>query len=133
MRSILTTTPLEDCDQKIYRKLSFMFRDAAPGTDRQLLAREGQWIFTLDGEKYYLPSNKRHFPLSFFQCVMRVRKMQWQVTRTTDFVHVGKLIASSPGYIRMSPPRCVLGLHPGNVLPDIPVGENPSVAQTFGN
>ena len=29
--------------------------------------------------------------------------------------------------------RCILGLHPGNVLPDIPVGENPAVAQTFGN
>jgi len=42
MRSILTTTPLEDCDRRIYRKPSFMFGDAAPDTDHQLLAREGQ-------------------------------------------------------------------------------------------
>jgi len=76
MRSILTTAPLEDCDRKIYRKPGFMFGDAAPDTDHQLLAGEGQWIFNLDGEKYYLPSSKRHFPLSFFQCVTRVRKMK---------------------------------------------------------
>ena len=59
--------------------------------------------------------------------------MQWQVTRTTDSVHVGKLIAPSPGYTRAGPPHCILGLHPENVLSDIPVGENLTVAQTFGN
>ena len=72
MRSILTTAPLEDYDQKIYQKPDFMFEDVAPDTDHQLLAGEGQWIFSLDGEKYYLPSSRRHFPLSFFQCVTRV-------------------------------------------------------------
>ena len=71
MRSILTTAPLEDSDRKIYRKSGFMFGDAAPDTDHQLLAGEGLWIFNLDGEKYYLPSNKCDFPLSFFQCVSR--------------------------------------------------------------
>jgi len=98
MRSILTTAPLEDCDRKTYRKPGFMFGDAAPEIDHQLLAGEGQWIFNLDGEKYYLPSNKHHFPLSFFQCMKSVRKMKWQVTRTTDSVQVGKLIAPSPSY-----------------------------------
>jgi len=41
MRSILTTASLEDCDQKIYRKPGFMFGDAAPNTDYQLLVGEG--------------------------------------------------------------------------------------------
>jgi len=59
--------------------------------------------------------------------------MKWQVTRTTDSVHVGKLVAMSPGYTRAGPPRCILGLHSGNILQDIPVGENPVMAQTFGN
>ena len=110
-----------------------MFGDTAPDTDHQLLAREGQWIFNLDGEKYYLPSTKRHFPLSFFQCVTRSRKMKWQVARTIDSVHVGKLIVVSPGYTRAGPPCCILGVHPENVLQDILVGENPAMAQTFGN
>ena len=39
-----------------------MFGDAVPDNDHQLLVEEGQWIFKLDGEKYYLPSSKRHFP-----------------------------------------------------------------------
>ena len=47
-------------------KARLYIRDAAPDTDHQLLAGEGQWIFNLDGEKYYLPSSKRHFPLFFF-------------------------------------------------------------------
>ena len=77
MWSILTTTPLEDCDRKIYLKPGFMFGDATPDTDHQLLAREGQWIFNLNGEKYYIPSSKHHFPLSFFQYVTRPQKMKW--------------------------------------------------------
>ena len=59
--------------------------------------------------------------------------MKWQVTWTIDSVQVGKFIAISPGYIRAGPPRCILGLHPENVLQDIPVGKNPAMAQTFGN
>ena len=108
-----------------------MFGDTAPDNDHQLLAGEGQWIFRLDGEKYYPPSSKWHFPLSFFQCVTRAQKMQWQVTRTTDSIHVGKLIIPSPCYTRTGPPRCILGLHPENVLPDIPVGENPRWLRLF--
>jgi len=57
--------------------------------------------------------------------------MKWQVTRTTDSIHVGKLIAMSPSYTRAGPPRCILGLHPGNVLQNIPIGENPAMAQTL--
>ena len=58
MRSILTTAPLEDCDRKTYRKPGFMFGDAAPDTNHQLLAGEGQWIFNLDDENiiFYLAS-----------------------------------------------------------------------------
>jgi len=41
MRSILTTAPLEDFDRRVYRKHGFMFGDAAPDHDRQLLAGEG--------------------------------------------------------------------------------------------
>ena len=41
--------------------------------------------------------------------------------------------SSIPDYTRTGHPRCILSLHPGNVLLDIPVGKNPVVAQTFGN
>ena len=59
--------------------------------------------------------------------------MKWQVTQTNDSVHVGILIVASPGYSRAGPPRCILGLHPGNVLQDIPVGKFPAITQIFGN
>ena len=53
-RSILTTTPIEDHNRIVYRKPDFMFEVATTDTDQQLLAGEGQWIFTIEGEKYYL-------------------------------------------------------------------------------
>jgi len=77
-----------------------MFGDATPDTEQQLLAEEGQWIFTMNDEK-----------------------LNWQVTQTTDSVHVGILTASSHGYTRAGPPRCILGLHPRNVLQGILWGE----------
>jgi len=72
-RSILTTIPLEDHNRVTYNKPDFMFRDTIPDTDQQLLARKGQWIFTIEDEKYYIP-------LSFFQSVTTARKMKWAVT-----------------------------------------------------
>ena len=59
--------------------------------------------------------------------------MNWQVTWFIESVHVGILTASSHGYARAGLPRCILGLHPVNVLQDIPVGENSTMAQTFEN
>jgi len=131
MRSILTTAPLEDVDRQTYRKPDFIFGDAAPDPDRQLQAGEGQWIFQLDGEKSYLPSTKRHFPLSSFAAVTQARKMAWSVSRSTESVHVGRLSYQS-GYSGAGPPRSIMGLYPGKVSRELPVGENPAVAQTFG-
>ena len=40
-RSILTIAPLEDHNRVVYRKPNFIYGDAAPDTDQQLLAGEG--------------------------------------------------------------------------------------------
>ena len=58
LRSKLTTAALEDNNRVIYWKPTFMFGDAALDTDQQLLVGVSQWIFTVGGEKYYLPVNK---------------------------------------------------------------------------
>jgi len=84
----LTTAPLEDHNRVVYRKSDFLFGDAAPDTDQQLLAGEGQWIFSVEGEKYYLPSRRRHFILPI--CYGTVRD-EIAVTRSTDSVHIGVL------------------------------------------
>ena len=54
----MTTAALEDNNRVIYWKPTFMFGDAALDTDQQLLVGGSQWIFTVGGEKYYLPVNK---------------------------------------------------------------------------
>ena len=56
--SIWTTAPLEDHNRVVYRKPDFMFEEAAPDTDQQLLAGGGQWIFNAEDKKYYLPSSR---------------------------------------------------------------------------
>jgi len=79
LRSIITIAVLEGNDQTVCKKPSFMFGDEASDTDQQLLAGEGQWVYTIKGEKYYLPSSKRHYSLFFFQSVTTTRKMNWPV------------------------------------------------------
>jgi len=69
--------------------------------------------FQYGRRKYYLSSNMRHFPLSYFQSVIVPRKMKWAVTRFTDSVHIGVLTLS--GYNRCGFPRAVLGIRPGRV------------------
>ena len=78
-RSVLTTAPLEDHNRRAHQKSEFMFEDAAPDTDQQLIAGKSQWIFNMEGEKYYLPTSRRHFPLSYRQSVTVPRKMKWAV------------------------------------------------------
>ena len=130
-RSILTTAPLEDHNQTVHQKSEFLFGDTTPDTDQQLIAGEGQWIFSIKGEKYYLPSSRRHFQLSYFQSVTVPWKMKWAVTRFTDFVHIRILTLS--GYNHCGSPRAVLDIHPGRVGQELPVGEKLAMAQTFLN
>ena len=130
LRSILITAALED-NMVVFRKPVFIFGDAAPNANQQLLTREDQWIFTIGGEKYYLPMSKHYFPLLFFRSVTTTRKMDWPVSRTTHTVHVG--ILTSQGCSRSGPPRHVISLHPGHVIRDVPVGESLAMARTFLN
>jgi len=57
--------------------------------------------------------------------------MNWHVTRFTESVHVE--ILTFQGFSRTGPPRSIIGLHPGNVGRDVPVGENPIMVPTFLN
>jgi len=98
----------------ILRKPDFLFGDAASDTDQQLLAREGRWVYTLNGDRYYHPESRHHYPLAFFQSVTMARKMTWSVSRTTELVHVRILRFSRSG-----PLRCIFDSAPGkgfNVL-----------------
>ena len=129
--SILSTAALERSNQAMFQKPTFMFGDAAPCTNQQLLVREDQWIFKIREEKYYLPASKRHFPLSFFRTVTTTRMMEWTVTHNTDSTYVG--ILTSHVYSLSGPPRLVIGLHPDLVSKDVPAGKYPVMGRTFLN
>jgi len=47
-------------------KPDFLFRDAISDMDQHLLAREGQWVYTLYEDRYYLTESKCHYPQAFF-------------------------------------------------------------------
>ena len=57
--------------------------------------------------------------------------MKWSMTRSTNLVHVGILTLN--GYNHSGSPRAILDLYPERISQDIPVGENPVMAQTFLN
>jgi len=85
----------------------------------------------MEGEKYYLLSSRRHFSLSYFQSVMVPWKMKWSVTQSTVSVHIGILTLN--GYNYCGSPGAVLGMHPGRIGQELPVGENMAMAQTLLN
>ena len=58
LRSILTTTVLENHNREVCQKPDFTFGDSVLDTDQQIHTGEGQWIFSVGEEKYYLPSSK---------------------------------------------------------------------------
>ena len=76
----------ENCT--IFRNHDFLFGDATPDADLQLPVGEGQWVYTLNGDQYYLPESKRHYPLSFFQSITTEQKMTKSVSQCTKSVHV---------------------------------------------
>jgi len=67
LQCIISKAMFEGENKTIFRKSDFIFGDVAPDTDQQLLAGEGQWVYILDREWYYLPESMHHYPLSFFQ------------------------------------------------------------------
>ena len=127
----MKTIVLEGNNRTIFRKSDFIFEDAALDTDQQLLVGESRWVYTLDGKRYYLPGSRRHYPLAYFQSVTTERKMSWSVSRCMESVHVG--ILTYNGFSRWGPPQSIIGLHPGNVSRDVPVGESPAKVPTFLN
>ena len=122
---------LEGEDQVNFKKPAFMFGNAAPDTFQQLLTGEGQWIYTLDEERYYLPVSKHHYPLAFFQSVTTAQRMNWSITKSTDFVHIDILTLN--GFSRCGPPQGLLALYPGNVRQDALARKNPAMVSTFLN
>jgi len=78
LRMIISTTLFKE-NRAILKKPDFLFGDMVPDTDQQLLAGEGQWIYTLNGDWYYLLERKCHYPLAFFQSVTISRLMRWGV------------------------------------------------------
>ena len=118
-------------NRAVLRKLAFMFGDATLDSNQQLLAGEDQWLFKIKEDKYYLPSSKRHFLLSFSRSMTTERKMSWRLTRSMDSVHVGILTAQ--GYNRLGHPRLMISFSIGLISNDVPAGENLMIAWTILN
>jgi len=105
---------LEGENRTVYWKPEFLFGDATPDTDHQLLAEEGQWVYTLDGECYYLPESKRHYPLALFQSVTMLRVMKWGVRWCTESVHMRVLTLGA--FTRSDPPRSIVYIRATSVV-----------------
>jgi hypothetical protein len=131
LQSIISSAPFEGPDRQIYNKPGFLFGDAAPDPERKLQADDEQWIFTIGEDKFYIPSNKCHYPLTYFTCVTSERKMPWHLNPGRESVILGRF--TSHGASRAGPPTYVAGLHPGWISKDMPAGEISHTAITFVN
>ena len=117
---IISTATLEGEDRTIYQILEFIFGEAVSDTDQQLLAGKRQWVYTLNGDRYYLSESKHYYLLAFLQLVTMPRMMKWGMSCCIESVHVGVLTQSS--FTKSGPPRNII-LHPGNIGCEVPMGE----------
>ena len=111
LRSLISGGRLEGLDGKLYEKPDYLFGDTSIDDHPSLCTMEDIWLSKVGEDKFYLPTHRRHYPLSFFLPTTTGRRMAWRLTYTQNNVSVGVL--TTRGHNRDGLTMLVTGLHPG--------------------
>jgi len=108
---IISTAVLEVENWTVYRKSKFMFRDAAPDTDQQLIVRKGQCVYTLDGTDTTSQRADITIPWPFSvsynaESDEMEHKLKHRISARRG--------PDPEGFVRIDPLCSVIDLHPGN-------------------
>ena len=113
-------------------KPAFFFGDRVSEGGYSLHDGDYKWLRQIGGRRFFLPNRERMYPLSYLQHMSVPRKMKWELSRYVPEVTLGDL-GSKKVYRHDSHDREVLGLFPGLLRTDHPVGETPKLGTTFLN
>src|SRR5436190_9191318 len=127
-RALITDGGLLSSFMRPLRKPSFFFGDSLTPDDELLAAETEQWIYEVDGDRFFLPPIQRSHSLGYLHCLSMPRHMEWELVR-----RIRDLPVCSPVDLSMPPwSEEMIGLLPGYTQHGCPVDETPQVVQTFG-
>ena len=110
------------------RKPSFFFGDSLTPDDELLAAETEQWIYEVDGDRFFLPPIQRSHSLGY------LHRLSVPCHMECELVHrIRDLPVCSPVDLSMPPwSDEVISLLPGYAEHGYPAGGTPQVVQTFG-
>src|SRR3954470_5081056 len=109
------------------RKPSFFFGDSLTPYDELLAVETEQWIYEVDGDRFFLPPIQRSHSLGYLHRLSVPRHMTWELVH-----RIGDLPVCSPVNLSMPPwSEEMTGLLPGYDEHGYPTGDTPQVVQTF--
>src|SRR3954470_15181309 len=110
------------------RKPSFFFGDSLTPDDELLTVTTEQWIYEVDGDRFFLPPIQRSHSLGYLHRLSVPRHMTWELVR-----RIGDLPVCSPADLSTPPwSEKMTGLLPGYAERGYPAGDTLQVVQTFG-
>src|SRR4051812_37051352 len=124
----MTDGGLQSSFMRPLRKPSFFFGDSLTPDDELLAIDNEQWIYEVDGDRFFLPPIQRSHSLGYLYRLSVPRHMEWELVRP-----IRDLPVCSPVDLSMPPwSEKMIGLLPGYAQYGYPAGETPQVVQTFG-
>src|SRR3954465_9277333 len=127
-RALMTNSGLMSSLMRPLRKPSFFFDDSLTPDDELLTIETEQWIYEVNGDRFFLPPIQRSHSLGYLHRLSVPRHMTWELVR-----RIGDLPVCSPVDLSMPPWYEEMdGLLPGYAKRGYPAGDTPQVVQTFG-
>ena len=127
-RVLITDSGLLSSFMRSLRKPSFFFGVSLTPDDELLAVETEQWIYEVDGDRFFLPPIQRSHSLGYLHRLSVPRHMEWELVR-----RIRDLPVCSPVDLSMPPwSEEMISLFPGYIQHGYPAGDTPQVVQTFG-
>ena len=130
-REIMTNGRFESDTHIVLNKPDFFFDDAITKEDRVLYNGDYKWLRQIGDRRFVLPNMERMYPLAYLQHTSIHRAMEWDLSKSTSGVSLGKLGVKEEYHAGHE--KDIFSLYPGLVMAEYPTGETPQLATTFIN
>ena len=122
-RALMIDGGLTSSFMRPLRKSSFFFGDLLTPDDGLLAVETEQWIYEVDGDRFFLPPIQRSHSLRYLHRLSVPRHTKWELVR-----RIRDLTVCSPVDLSMPPwSKEMMGLLPRCIERGCPMGETPQV------
>jgi len=129
LRVIISNGRFESDSRALLRKPDFFFGDSIEEDEVTLYDGNYKWLRQIGDRRFFLLNMERMYPLAYLQHMSVRQIMDWDLVKPYSRVSLGKIGVHEAYTIGHG--RCVLGLHPGLVRTEYPMGETPQLGASF--